>query len=105
MQGLTGNYWKGELRKAKLLNADMFDFFFRKISNPDNEFFHTDQDILDYVNDRVNDDLQEMFDMLNTPIGVHDIREAITQNLGRAAEKICNFMSYSVMARRYWYHT
>ena len=52
--------------------------FFRRISNPD-EFFHADQDILDYVNDRVNDDLQEMFDMLNIPIGVHKIRDAITQ--------------------------
>ena len=53
--------------------------FFRRISNPNDEFFHADQVILDYVHDRVNDDLQEMFDMPNIPIGVHEIREAITQ--------------------------
>ena len=54
--------------------------FFRRISNPNDEFFHAELDIfLDYVNDRVDIDLQEMFEMLNIPIGVHEIKEVITQ--------------------------
>ena len=76
-------YWKllkGDNRKEpNYLNADVFENFFRKIGNPEDEFFHADQDILDYVNDRVNDELQGIFDMLNIPIGANEISQAITQ--------------------------
>ena len=50
---------KGEKTKEpSCLNVDVFENFVQKISNPDDELLHAEQDILDYVNDRVNDDLQ-----------------------------------------------
>ena len=76
-------YWKllkgDNTKERNYLNADVFENCFRRIGNPEDNFFRADQDILDCVNDKFNDELQEMFNMLNVPIGVNETSQAITQ--------------------------
>ena len=74
-------YWK-MLSGTKNVNRPMVstgDFYnhFLRLSNPDNEFYTADEDIVNELNEMIDGELQVMFDELNVAIEPEEISRAI----------------------------
>jgi hypothetical protein len=63
----------------KNITADMFSKYFKAINNPDDPFYQADEDII-YFNDRfMRQELDVMFEELETPMNFDEILKAIKQ--------------------------
>ena len=82
------------------ISTQHFFEYFKSVNDPQSVFFQPDEDIL-YFNERyLNGELQVMFDELNSPISVEEIKKACaTLNNGKSAgpDKLLNeFFKYVV---------
>ncbi|MCG7877024.1 MAG: reverse transcriptase family protein, partial [Candidatus Thiodiazotropha endolucinida] len=77
-------YWKllkqaANIRSVNPIGADKFSEYFQAINDPNDRFYQADEDIL-YFNERyVKGELQVMFDELNVPISIEEIKSSIKQ--------------------------
>ena len=78
---------KGLTRKSAVnsLSADMFADYFKAINDPNDVFFHPDEDVLIFNERYVKGEFQVMFDKLNENLSESEIRKAINQlKLGKS---------------------
>ena len=68
------------------LNASHFTDYFKAINNPDSVFFQPDDEILDFKERNMKEELQTMFGELNIEISNHEILKASKElSLGKAS--------------------
>ena len=62
-------------------NIKLSDFtnYFRAVNNPDDPFFTTDDDVTDLFERYIQGEVQVMFDELNIPISLEEVKLAIEQ--------------------------
>ena len=61
------------------VSADSFAKYFKTINNPESAFYQPDDDIIDFNNKYLNDELQIMFEELDVDISNEEVLKSIKQ--------------------------